>query len=61
MARFVLKGYTIPPLGIRLAEGYNDNSGRVEIQYNGEWGIICDDNWDINDAQVVCRMLGFEG
>nr|XP_022319040.1 uncharacterized protein LOC111121867 isoform X2 [Crassostrea virginica] len=54
-------GYTIPPLGIRLVEGYNDNSGRVEIQYNGEWGIICDDNWDINDAQVVCRMLGFEG
>lgn len=54
-------GSTIPPLGIRLMEGDNENSGRVELQYNGEWGVICDDNWDINDAQVVCRMLGFEG
>ncbi|XP_052689239.1 deleted in malignant brain tumors 1 protein-like isoform X3 [Crassostrea angulata] len=54
-------GNTIPPLGIRLVDGDNEYSGRVELQYYGEWGVICDDNWDINDAQVVCRMLGFEG
>ena len=48
-------------LQIRLANGSSPDEGRVEVNIGSGWGTVCDDDFDVNAATVVCKMLGYTG
>ena len=41
--------------------GSNVTQGTVHLCYNHQWGVVCDNGWDINEAIITCRLLGYYG
>lgn len=50
----------VAKIQLRLAGQKRKHSeGRVEVYYDGQWGTVCDDDFTIHAAHVVCRELGY--
>jgi hypothetical protein len=45
---------------VRLSGDLTSESGRLEVCNNNAWGTVCNNHWDIRDALVACRALGFQ-
>lgn len=54
-----IKSYPFSEGDIRLIGGSSSSEGTVLVFHDNKWGSICDHNWDIRDAHVVCRQLGY--
>ncbi|VDH97328.1 lysyl oxidase-like protein 2/3/4 [Mytilus galloprovincialis] len=54
-----IKCYPFSEGDIRLIGGSSSSEGTVLVFHDNKWGSICDHNWDIRDAHVVCRQLGY--
>ncbi|XP_011666645.2 deleted in malignant brain tumors 1 protein [Strongylocentrotus purpuratus] len=46
---------------VRLVDGQVPSEGRVEVFYYERWGSVCDDHWSLDEAEVVCKDLGYSG
>ncbi|XP_063406060.1 deleted in malignant brain tumors 1 protein-like [Mytilus trossulus] len=44
---------------LRIAAGYALHQGRLEMKYKGEWGTVCDNQFENIDAEIACRQLGY--
>ena len=53
---------------LRLVGGSVPSEGRVEVCINRAWGTVCrgtsryyrSNTWNVQDARVVCRQLGYQ-
>ena len=45
---------------VRLGGGGYPYQGYIELNVDNQgWKGVCDDAFDLNDAHVICRMLGY--
>ena len=44
----------------RLLGGPNDASGRIEVRFNNAWGTVCDDSFNQNAGNMICKELGYQ-
>ncbi|KAJ8027046.1 hypothetical protein HOLleu_32076 [Holothuria leucospilota] len=44
---------------VRLVDGFSNSSGRIEVLFDGEWGTVCQEEWTLADANVVCKQFGY--
>uniref|UniRef100_A0A8C2XHP0 SRCR domain-containing protein n=1 Tax=Cyclopterus lumpus TaxID=8103 RepID=A0A8C2XHP0_CYCLU len=57
-ALVIIKAFLALWVTVRLVPG--KARGRVEVNYKGVWGTVCDDGFDTVDGKVICKMLGFQ-
>lgn len=58
--QFLIFFYAISGIPFRLVGGSSLNEGRLEVSLNEQWGTVCSDGFDMNDARVVCKSLGYD-
>ncbi len=55
--------YIVPPsrFDVRLISPISGMNflGRVEVNNSNVWGTVCDNSFDITDANVICNMLNY--
>lgn len=44
-------------LEVRLANGRDECSGRVEVRHGEVWQTVCDADWTESKAEAVCQLL----
>ena len=44
---------------VQLVGGSSEAEGTIQVCFSNQWGLISESGWSPNDAQVVCRELGF--
>ena len=53
----IVSDYPASNLTYRLRGGPSNNEGRLEVNYAGKWGTVCDDDFTSKAAKVVCDAL----
>lgn len=46
-------------INVTLTDGPGSYAGRVELNFNGTWGPLCDTDLTIDVGHVICRQLGY--
>ena len=58
---FITFKFTLTLSAVRLIQGLSAREGLVQVYLNNTWVWVCDQQWDKQDADVVCRELGYTG